>query len=170
MPHFYDFSAKRLDGRDEALSTYRGKVLLIVNTASRCGFSPQLAALAEMHRDYASRGFSVLAFPCNQFGRQEPLEGEDIGTFCQRNYGVDFPVFAKIPVNGADTHPLFRFLKSARPGLLGTRGIKWNFTKFLVDRHGEVVARYAPMTAPAKLREAVEALLREDVPHTALAA
>lgn len=155
----YRLSADRLDGAPLPLSTFAGDVLLIVNSASRCGFTPQYAALERLHQQYAGRGFRVLAFPCDQFGHQEPGSNEEIGAFCQRNYGVTFPVFAKIEVNGAHTHPVFRVLKRARPGLLGLGRIHWNFTKFLVDREGRVVSRHAPSTDPVRLRERIERLL-----------
>jgi glutathione peroxidase len=155
----YDFSATRLDGTDEPLSRYKGDVLLIVNTASKCGLTPQYAGLEDLQRRFAPRGFTVLGFPCNQFARQEPGDAAAIGQFCQRNYGVSFPMFGKVEVNGAGTHPLFRFLKSAKPGLFGLGAIKWNFTKFLVDRNGQVVARFAPQTKPTALAEPIVRLL-----------
>ena len=161
-PHLYDFSAPLLDGREASLDEFRGQVLLIVNTASKCGFTPQYAGLESLHRSYHSRGFSVLAFPCNQFGRQEPGSSEDISAFCQLNYGVTFPVFAKIDVNGTHAHSLFRYLKRQQPGALGflTRGrISWNFTKFLCERTGVVSARYSPATPPQKLATEIERLL-----------
>ncbi len=144
----YDFSATRLDGSVEPLSAYRGKVLLIVNTASACGFTPQYAGLEALYRKFQDQGFAVLGFPCNQFGTQEPDGEAAIGAFCEKNYGVTFPLFAKVEVNGENAHPLWKYLKDAKPGILGTEGIKWNFTKFLVDRSGEPVARYAPRTKP----------------------
>jgi glutathione peroxidase len=159
MTTLYDFSAPRLDGRDEALADYRDKVLLIVNTASKCGFTPQYEGLEQLQRAYAPRGFTVLGFPCNQFGNQEPGDAEAIGGFCQLNYGVSFPMFAKVDVNGDDAHPLYKYLKAEKPGLLGLQGIKWNFTKFLVDKTGTVVERYAPTTKPASLEGAIEHLL-----------
>jgi glutathione peroxidase len=155
----YDFSAELLDGRTLSLGTFRHRVLLIVNTASKCGFTPQYAGLEEIYRADKDRGFAVLGFPCNQFGAQEPGGAAEIGAFCQKNYGVSFPVFARIDVNGPHAHPLYRFLKKSRPGIFGTERIKWNFTKFLVDRNGRVAGRYAPSTAPEKLAAAVEALL-----------
>ena len=159
MTTIYDFTARRLDGREEPLATYAGQLLLVVNTASRCGFTPQYAGLERLQRDYAGRGFAVLGFPCNQFGRQEPGDAAAIGGFCQANYGVSFPMFAKVAVNGAATHPLFAFLKASRPGLLGSGTIKWNFTKFLVDRAGAVSGRYAPLTKPAALVATIERAL-----------
>ena len=155
----YDYRATLLDGSETALSAYRGEVLLIVNTASQCGFTPQYAGLEELYRTYRERGFAVLGFPCNQFGRQEPGTAEQIGAFCEKNYGVSFPMFAKVEVNGAETHPLYRFLKRQRRGFLGSEGIKWNFTKFLVDREGRVTARFASRVEPRKLTGAIEALL-----------
>lgn len=155
----YDFSAPRLDGTPESLSRWRGDVLLVVNTASKCGFTPQYAGLEALQARYASRGFSVLGFPCNQFGNQEPGDAEAIGGFCQANYGVSFPMFAKVDVNGAGAHPLFAWLKGRKSGLLGLSGIKWNFTKFLIDRNGEVVERFAPTTKPESLAKPIEALL-----------
>ena len=159
MTGIYDFTAARLDGKDESLAQHEGEVLLIVNTASRCGFTPQYAGLEDLQRQFGSRGFSVLGFPCNQFGNQEPGDATAIGGFCQRNYGVSFPMFAKVKVNGADAHPLFAFLKAAKPGLLGLQGIKWNFTKFLVDRGGQVRERFSPVTKPLSLSGRIEQLL-----------
>ena len=159
MPSIYDFSAKTLDGREISLGDYRGKVLLIVNTASKCGFTPQYEGLESLHKQYGARGLAVLGFPCNQFGAQEPGDEAEIANFCSLTYDVSFPMFAKVDVNGDITHPLFQFLKVAKPGLLGTEGIKWNFTKFLVDRNGEVVERYAPATKPAELEKTIEGLL-----------
>ena len=155
----YDYSARRLDGHDESLSAYRGQVLLIVNTASECGFTPQYAGLEMLHEKLHDRGLAVLGFPCNQFGAQEPGDEGEIGAFCQKNYGVSFPMFSKIDVNGAHAHPLYRYLKEAKPGLLGTENIKWNFTKFLIDRNGEPVARYAPQVKPEELETPIRALL-----------
>jgi glutathione peroxidase len=158
----YDFSAPSLDGRSVSLDQFRGQVLLIVNTASRCGFTPQYAGLEQLYRAYRERGFTVLGFPSNQFGAQEPGSEAEIGAFCAKNYGVSFPLFAKIDVNGPHAHPLFRFLKKEKPGLFGFVGvgaIRWNFTKFLVDRQGGVVRRYAPSTKPKSLTRAIEELL-----------
>jgi len=155
----YAFSAPLLDGRVVSLDEFRGRVLLIVNTASRCGFTPQYAALEQLYRTYKDRGFVVLGFPCNQFGQQEPGTAEEIGAFCQQNYGVSFPMFAKVDVNGPGAHPLYQFLTRTKPGLLGTRAIKWNFTKFLVDRSGAVAGRYAPAKNPTTLATRVERLL-----------
>lgn len=155
----YDFNVKRLNGEDIRLDTYRGKVMLVVNTASECGFTPQYAGLEALYRKLGVRGLVVLGFPCNQFGAQEPGDAAAIGQFCEANYGVSFPMFAKIEVNGDNAHPLYAHLKHAAAGVLGTEAIKWNFTKFLVDRHGKVVERYAPATKPEDLEEAIEALL-----------
>jgi len=158
----YDFSAEILEGRPARLAEFAGRVLLIVNTASQCGFTPQYAGLERLYRTYRDRGFAVLGFPCNQFGAQEPGSAAEIGAFCEKNYGVSFPIFAKIEVNGENAHPLFRFLRREKPGLLGLVGsgaIRWNFTKFLVDRNGRVVARYASMTKPESLTKDIETLL-----------
>ena len=155
----YDIQVETLDGKPTTLRDYEGKVMLVVNTASQCGFTPQLAGLEELHKKYAARGLVVLGFPCNQFGEQEPGDEAAIGAFCQKNYGVTFPMHAKIEVNGAGAHPLFAQLKKAAPGLLGSERIKWNFTKFLVDAKGHVVKRYAPTTKPEEIAADVEALL-----------
>jgi len=155
----YDYSASRLDGSIEKLDAYRGQVLLIVNTASACGFTPQYAGLETLYEKLHGTGLTVLGFPCNQFGAQEPGAEAQIGAFCSKNYGVTFPMFAKIDVNGDGAHPLYKYLKDAKPGLLGTEGIKWNFTKFLIDRTGEPVARYAPQTKPDELEAPIKALL-----------
>ena len=159
MTTVYDFSAMSLSGEEIPLKKFQGKVLLIVNTASKCGFTPQYSGLEELHRKYAARGFEVLAFPCNQFGGQEPGDAEEIKNFCSLTYNVSFPLFSKVEVNGKEAHPLFRFLKHAKRGLLGSEAIKWNFTKFLVDRDGAVVARFAPLTKPEELQARIEALL-----------
>ncbi len=158
----YEFSAPLLDGRIVSLSEFKGRALLIVNTASRCGFTPQYAGLENLYRTYKSRGLEVLGFPCNQFGAQEPGTVEQIGEFCEHNYGVSFPMFAKIDVNGSRTHPLYQFLKRSKPGIFGPFGggsIKWNFTKFLVDRNGRVVSRYGSATKPESLAGSIEKLL-----------
>lgn len=147
------------EGRITSLAEFAGKVLLIVNTASRCGFTPQYAGLEALQQQFGPRGFTVMAFPCNQFGHQEPGSNAEIAEFCSLNYGASFPLFERIEVNGDGAHPLFRYLKQAAPGALGTEAIKWNFTKFLVDRSGAVVTRYAPATAPDKLAGDIEALL-----------
>jgi len=154
-----DFTVKAANGTPASLAAYAGKVLLIVNTASKCGFTPQYEGLEALHRDYADRGFEVLAFPCNQFGSQEPGDATEIANFCTLTYDVTFPVFAKVDVNGGDADPLFDRLKSDAPGVLGSKAIKWNFTKFLVDRAGRVVDRYAPTTKPADIRTDIEKLL-----------
>ena len=159
MSNVYDFTANSLDGKPVSLRDYSGKVLLIVNTASKCGFTPQYEGLEAMYQKYADRGLAVLGFPCNQFGAQEPGTADEIGSFCQKNYGVSFPMFEKIDVNGDGAHPLYRWLKSSAKGLLGSEGIKWNFTKFLVDRNGNVIDRFAPTTKPEDLKSNVEALL-----------
>jgi len=158
-PPIHEFSAERLAGGSQSMADYAGKILLIVNTASHCGFTPQYADLEALYQRYRERGLVVLGFPCNQFGSQEPGDAEEIASFCQKNYGVSFPMFAKIDVNGNDAHPLYQYLKKAAPGLLGSEGIKWNFTKFLVDRQGEVVGRYAPATAPESIASDIEKLL-----------
>jgi glutathione peroxidase len=155
----HDFEAPLLDGQPCKLADYRGKVLLIVNTASKCGFTPQYEGMETIYKKYNSQGFEILGFPCNQFGAQEPGEASEIGEFCQRNYGVSFPMFAKVEVNGAGAHPLFKHLKQAAPGVLGSERIKWNFTKFLVNRQGEVVQRYAPSTKPEQLADDIARLL-----------
>ena len=155
----YDFNAARLDGKDESLSNYRGQVLLIVNTASACGFTPQYAGLEALYGKLHGDGLTILGFPCNQFGAQEPGSESEIGAFCQKNYGVTFPMFSKIEVNGANAHPLYKYLKDAKPGLLGTEAIKWNFTKFLIGKEGEPVARYAPNTKPEELEAPIRKLL-----------
>ena len=155
----YDFSAPLLDGTTVNLDEFRGRVLLIVNTASQCGFTPQYAGLESLYRDYKDRGLEVLGFPCNQFGEQEPGSAEQIGAFCEKNFGVSFPMFAKIDVNGPNADPLYRFLKGEKSGIFGTDAIKWNFTKFLVDRQGKVVDRYGPSTEPKAMTGAIEALL-----------
>ena len=159
MTTLYDFSARDIEGRDVALERFRGQVLLVVNTASQCGFTKQYAGLEELYENLHERGFSVLGFPCNQFGGQEPGDEAEIASFCNLNYGVRFPMFAKIDVNGAEAHPLYRWLKNEAKGLLGSEAIKWNFTKFLIDRAGQVVDRFAPTTEPAALRERIETLL-----------
>jgi len=159
MASIYDFAAETIDGQPAPLSDYRGKVLLIVNTASKCGFTRQYAGLEELYRRYRDRGLVVLGFPCNQFGAQEPGDEAEIKSFCSLTYDVDFPMMRKIDVNGPTTHPLYVFLKGQKKGVLGTEGIKWNFTKFLVDRSGKVVDRFAPTVEPKALEGAIEALL-----------
>ena len=156
----YDFSATSLSGERADLAATKGKVLLVVNTASKCGFTPQYDGLEKVYEKYRDQGFEVLGFPCNQFGGQEPGENADIAQFCTKNYGVAFPMFEKVDVNGDDAHPLFKWLKAQAPGLLGTKDIKWNFTKFLVDRNGKVVDRYAPTTRPDAISGDIEKLLK----------
>ena len=155
----YECKAKDIKGREVSFDEYAGKVLLIVNTASKCGFTPQYAGLEKLHETYQDKGLAVLGFPCNQFGAQEPGNETEIQKFCELNYDVKFPMFAKVDVNGANTHPVYRVLKKAAKGVLGTEGIKWNFTKFLVDRNGKVVDRYAPTTKPEEIAEVIEGLL-----------
>jgi len=152
-------SAKTIDGQEKSLGDYAGKTLLIVNTASKCGFTPQYEGLEALYQEYKDRDFAVLGFPCDQFGHQEPGDEDEIKNFCSLTYNVSFPMFAKIEVNGPNAHPLYQSLKTARPGVMGSKGIKWNFTKFLVDPKGEVVKRYAPTDKPASLRKDIEALL-----------
>ncbi|MBL8430118.1 MAG: glutathione peroxidase [Dechloromonas sp.] len=158
-PTLHDFSARRLNGDQQNLGDYSGKVLLVVNTASQCGFTPQYSGLEELYRRYKDRGFVVLAFPCNQFGAQEPGDAATIGQFCEARFEVTFPLFAKVDVNGDNAHPLYAWLKHEAAGILGTEAIKWNFTKFLVDRSGKLVHRYAPATRPDELVDAIETLL-----------
>ncbi len=158
MASIYDFSARSLAGEDTPLKRFAGKVLLIVNTASACGFTPQYKGLEALQQKYGARGFSVLGFPCNQFGRQEPGSATEIGEFCSSNYAVTFPMFDKIEVNGNNAHPLYQYLRQEKSGLLGS-AIKWNFTKFLVDRSGKVIGRYAPTTTPESVAKDIEALL-----------
>jgi len=161
MSTVYDFSADSLAGKPVNLDQYRGKVLLIVNTASKCGYTPQYEGLEKVYEQFKDKGVEVLGFPCNQFLSQEPGSAEEIGAFCQKNYGVTFPMFAKIDVNGNDTHPLYKFLKSEGRGLLGSEAIKWNFTKFLVKKDGTVFKRYAPTTTPMEMLGDIEKLLAE---------
>jgi len=156
----YDIPVTTLDGKPGTLAGYRGKVLLIVNVASACGFTPQYRGLEALYRRYKSEGLEVLGFPCNQFGRQEPGDPEEIRSFCSLTYDVTFPLFAKLEVNGANAHPLYTFLKAERPGILGSGPIKWNFTKFLVGRDGAVLDRYAPTTTPEAMEGAVQAALK----------
>ncbi len=155
----YGFSAPLLDGRTVSLDEFKGRVLVIVNTASQCGFTPQYAGLEQLYRDYKDRGLDVLGFPCNQFGEQEPGSADEIGAFCEKNYGVSFPMFSKIDVNGPSAHPLYRFLKGEKHGIFGTEAIKWNFTKFLIDRQGIVVERFGPSTEPKAMTSQIETLL-----------
>jgi len=155
----YDFSCQTPNGKKKSLQDYKGKVLLVVNTASKCGFTPQFAGLEELHKQYEAKGLEILGFPCNQFGKQDPGSNDEIMEFCQLNYGVSFPMFAKIDVNGAAADPLFKHLKKEAPGVLGSEGIKWNFTKFLIDRSGKVVRRYAPKDTPKAIARDIEKLL-----------
>jgi glutathione peroxidase len=159
MTSIYDFKAKQIDGKAVALSRFRGKVLLIVNTASKCGFTPQFEGLEKLHEKYAAQGLAVLGFPSNQFGAQDPGSNEEIGAFCVQNYGVTFPMMEKIDVNGSGAAPLYQWLTKEAPGLLGSTAIKWNFTKFLVGKDGQVLKRYAPLETPASLTRDIEAAL-----------
>lgn len=155
----YDIEVHTIAGTATSLAAYRNQVLLIVNVASKCGFTPQYAGLEQLYRQYHAKGFAVLGFPCNQFGLQEPGDATEIKSFCTLNYDISFPLFAKIEVNGRQAHPLFEHLKSAQPGVLGTEAIKWNFTKFLVDRQGGVIKRYAPTDTPESITKEIESLL-----------
>jgi glutathione peroxidase len=159
MPSIYDFDAQTIDGKTAALKQYRGKVLLVVNTASACGFTPQFAGLEALHQRYGSQGLVVLGFPSNEFGAQDPGNNDEIASFCQLNYGVTFPMMAKVDVNGAQATPLYQWLTAEAPGLLGSKAIKWNFTKFLVGKDGAVLKRYAPTDTPESLSKDVEAAL-----------
>jgi glutathione peroxidase len=159
MASIYDFSASTTAGKTVPLAKHRGKVLLIVNTASQCGFTPQFAGLESLHKDFGAKGLVVLGFPCNQFGHQDPGSDQEIAQFCSLNYGVSFPMMAKIDVNGEAAHPLYQWLSAEAPGLLGSKAIKWNFTKFLVGRDGQVIKRYAPQDAPKSLAGDIEAAL-----------
>ena len=158
-PTVYSFEARQINGQEIALSAFKGKVMLIVNTASQCGFTPQFGGLEALHKSYAGQGLVVLGFPCNQFGAQDPGSDSDIATFCQVNYGVSFPMMSKIDVNGPTAHPLYQWLSAEAPGLLGSKAIKWNFTKFLVGKDGQVIKRYAPLDKPASLVKDIEAAL-----------
>ena len=160
MSTVYDFDALSIDGQNVALSQYRGRVLLIVNTASACGFTPQFTGLEKLHQQYGAQGLTVLGFPCNQFASQDPGNNAQIGDFCQRNYGVNFQMMSKIDVNGSGAHPLYQWLCAEAPGLLGSKAIKWNFTKFLIGRDGRVIKRYAPQDAPEKIAKDIEAALQ----------
>jgi glutathione peroxidase len=160
MTSLGDFSARAIDGTDTDLSQYEGQVVLVVNTASQCGFTGQYAGLQELHDTYAEQGFSVLGFPCNQFGSQEPGDEAEIASFCDRSFGVTFPMFAKVDVNGDDAHPLFQWLRNEKSGLMPGDGIKWNFTKFLIGKDGRVLKRFAPTTEPAKLSDKIEGALQ----------
>lgn len=155
----YPFSSRTIEGKEKSLDEFKGKVLLIVNTASQCGYTPQYEGLERLYKKYQDKGFAVLGFPCNQFGQQEPGGEEEIKSFCQKNYGVTFPLFAKVDVNGEKAHPLFTYLKKALPGIAGTESIKWNFTKFLVGKDGQPIERFAPATKPDALEKTIEPLL-----------
>ena len=157
---FYDFLAKKINGQEVSMNEYKGKVLLIVNTASKCGFTPQFKELEELYKEYKDQGFEILGFPCNQFMNQDPADNGDINSFCQLNYGVTFTMFEKINVNGKDAHPIYKFLRSKEKGLLSD-AVKWNFTKFLVDSEGKVIKRYAPTTSPVNIKEDIEKLLNK---------
>lgn len=159
MSNIYQFEAELLEGDIKALADYKGKVMLIVNTASKCGFTPQFAGLEKLYEKYKPQGLEILGFPCNQFGGQDPGTNKEIGAFCQRNYGVNFPMFAKVDVKGPEAHAIFRFLTRKAKGVLGSQNIKWNFTKFLVGRNGEVLGRYAPTTKPEALEADIEKAL-----------
>lgn len=161
MSSVYQFDATTIAGESEPLSTHQGKVILIVNTASKCGLTPQFQGLESLYSRYKSQGFVILGFPCNQFAHQDPASNSDIQQFCQLNYGVSFPMYAKIDVNGASTHPLYRYLKQAAPGALGSKAIKWNFTKFLINKQGEVIKRFSPTTTPEKLETAIISALAQ---------
>ena len=159
MNTIYDFQAELLEGEQKKLADYQGKVLLVVNTASQCGLTPQFEGLEQLYQDYQQQGLLILGFPCNQFAQQDPATNEEIGSFCQRNYGVSFPMFAKVDVKGPEAHAIFRFLTREAKGILGSQNIKWNFTKFLVGRNGEVLGRYAPTTKPEALEADIEKAL-----------
>jgi glutathione peroxidase len=159
MASIYEFSATTIEGAEQKLDAYRGKTLLVVNVASKCGFTPQYKGLEALYRKYRDRGLVILGFPCDQFGHQEPGDAAEIKNFCSLTYEVDFPMFAKIEVNGDDAHPLYKYLRSERPGLLGSHGIKWNFTKFLVDSGGRVLKRYGPTYTPEKIEKDLVSLL-----------
>jgi glutathione peroxidase len=156
MSTVYDFTARDIEGRERSLAEFRGKLLLIVNTASQCGFTPQYEGLEALHRKYGDKGVEVVGFPCNQFGKQEPGDANEIKNFCSLTYDVTFPMFAKIDVNGPDAHPLYKFLESEKRGIFGTKNVKWNFTKFLVGRDGAVLGRYGPTVAPDKLDAVIQ--------------
>jgi glutathione peroxidase len=159
MPSIHEFEALSIDGKPVSLADFKGKAMLIVNTASACGFTPQFGGLEQLHKTYGARGLVVLGFPCNQFGSQDPGSNDEIASFCQLNYGVTFPMMEKVNVNGAEAHPLYQWLTAEAPGLLGSKAIKWNFTKFLVGKDGRVIKRYAPQDAPEKLAADIEAAL-----------
>ena len=156
MPNIYDFKAKTIEGKEISLNKYKGDVILIVNTASKCGFTPQYAELEDLYKKYSGKGLEILGFPCNQFGDQEPGNSKNIASFCQKNYGVNFQIFEKVDVNGKNAHPLYKYLTKTAPGVLGTESIKWNFTKFLVDRKGKILKRYAPSISPKEIAPDIE--------------
>ncbi|WP_196137506.1 glutathione peroxidase [Aliikangiella sp. G2MR2-5] len=164
----YDFQVRNIKGEERPLSDFKGKVLLIVNTASKCGFTPQYKGLESLYEKYKDKGFTVLGFPCNQFGKQEPGSNEEISTFCDLTFKVSFPMFAKIDVNGNNSEPLYEYLKESAPGILGSRSIKWNFTKFLVDQSGKVLKRFAPKDKPEDIEKEVAALLDQNTNHSSL--
>lgn len=159
MPTFYDFSINALDGKPFDLHALENKAVLVVNVASKCGFTPQYTGLQKLHQDYADKGVVILGVPCNQFGAQEPGNADEIASFCSTTYEVSFPILEKVDVNGSNAHPLYQWLKNQKPGLLGTEGIKWNFTKFLINKQGEVVDRFAPQTTPDDLRKEIDKLI-----------
>lgn len=159
MANVHDFTALTIQGKEKPLSEFNGKVLLVVNTASKCGFTPQFKGLEKLYEDYKDKGLEILGFPCNQFGKQDPGSNDQISEFCELNFGVTFPMFQKVDVNGDEAHPLFKHLKSEAPGLLGTQGIKWNFTKFLVDQNGKVLKRFAPKDTPESIESEIRKLL-----------
>ena len=161
MNSLYDFSMQTIDGKEQPLNQYEGKVVVVVNTASKCGLTPQFKALETLYQTYKDQGLVILGFPCNQFANQDPATDEEIAAFCERNYGVNFPMFSKIDVNGDTAAPLYNFMKEQAPGLLGSKGIKWNFTKFIIDRHGKVVKRFAPKDKPEAMKELIETLLAQ---------
>ena len=159
MTTIYDFQAELLEGEQKNLADYQGKVLLVVNTASQCGLTPQFEGLEKLYQDYQQQGLVILGFPCNQFANQDPSSNEEIGSFCQRNYWVSFPMFAKVDVNGSSAHPLYKYLTAEAKGILGSESIKWNFTKFLINQNGEVIKRYSPTTKPEKIAKDIRKLL-----------
>ena len=159
MTTIYDFQAELLEGQSQDLSAYQDKVVLIVNTASQCGLTSQFEGLEQLYQDYQQQGLVILGFPCNQFAHQDPLSNAEIGGFCQRNYGVSFPMFAKVDVNGPSAHPLYQYLSTQAKGILGTQRIKWNFTKFLINQKGELIKRYAPIIKPEKIAKDIQRLL-----------
>lgn len=161
MKHFYDFTAQDINGKTLSMTVYKNKVVLVVNVASKCGYTPQYGGLEKLYKKYHTQGFEILGFPCNQFKGQEPGTEKEIHNFCKVNYGVTFPLFSKIDVNGKHTHPLYVFLKKEAPGFLGTQGIKWNFTKFLIDRNGKVIKRYGSSTKPSEIASDIEKYLKK---------